>query len=499
MPKVSGIPRLMLIGAGYHAKDIHLPYLGSMEREGRINLAAIVDLETVLTEIIEHTNSLGLQTSSYIGVPPFSGDRLPDELAQRLKQTVESCGINAVIITVPPEVHKAYTMWALDMGLDILLDKPITTRSHAGRELTEAIGIYQDYQDILARYRQIQSTKDTALTVHTPRRYHPAFRKMLALLEEIRDRTHWPVSSIYSIHCDGGWRLPAEWVDIDNHGCNQGIGVISHSGYHIIDIACQFMLAGTVSEKLPDRLAIFTSFVNAPGVLQQMSEEDYVRIFPDYRDVAHYTEDELHERCADFGEMDAFVSIDLLRGGTCIGHMTIEDLHNSCLQRNHVLPNLRDLYKGMGRLNHEYHSIEQGPFQNIQMHAYQSKSPQVGSDETDYAVGGNNHRDIHVFRNSNMLGGERYQKTSMDELIKLSPGGSVNRIVEYSVVEEFVRYLHGEVKLAELRSNIDTHWLPVAIMSGIYAAYANRSAGRYPIATVDLHNRQIVVENNMRL
>jgi hypothetical protein len=410
-----------------------------------------------------------------------------------MSQTVEDSAIDAVIITTPPEVHKAYTMWALDMGLDILLDKPITIRFDAARKLAEALGIYQDYQDILARYYQIQRAKDTALNIHTPRRYHPAFRKMLALLEEMRDRTRCPVTSIYSMHSDGQWRLPTELVDLDNHGYNQGIGVVSHSGYHLIDIACQFMLVGTVREKLPDRLDIFSSFVNARGILRQMSEEDYARIFSDYRDVARYTEDELYERCADFGEVDAFVSLELLRDGDCVGHMTIEDLHNSFSQRYRVLPNLGNLYKGMGRLNHEYHSVQQGPFQNIQMHAYQSKSPQVGSDETDYAVGGNNHRDIHVFRNSNVLGGERYWRIGMDELIQLSPGGSVNRTVECAVVEEFVRYLHGEVKLAELRSNIDTHWLPVAILSGIYAAYANRSAGRYPIATIDLHNRQISV------
>lgn len=294
------------------------------------------------------------------------------------------------------------------------------------------------------------------------------------------------------MHSDGQWRLPAELIDLDNHGYNRGTGVISHSGYHLIDIACQFLTHGTARDKMPDFMDIYASFVRVRGVLRQMKAEHYSAILPEYMAVAKYDDDQLYDVTEDFGEIDAFVSIDLVKDRDVIGHITIEDLHNSFSQRYRPVPNMENLYKGMGRLNHEYHSIQQGPLQNIQMHAYQSKSPQTGSDLGDFEVGGNNHRDIYVFRNANILGGERLQRFGISSLMPLDLGESASRKSENAVLDEFSSYLRGELSTSDLLSNIDTHWLPVAVLSGVYAAYVNKVVGNLPMARVDMSSREVV-------
>jgi len=50
-------------------------------------------------------------------------------------------------------------------------------------------------------------------------------------------------------------------------------------------------------------------------------------------------------------------------------------------------PAIEDLYKSNGRVKHEYHNIQQGPFQNIQVHSYQKEDKQEESNELDWLLG----------------------------------------------------------------------------------------------------------------
>ncbi len=74
----------------------------------------------------------------------------------------------------------------------------------------------------------------------------------------------------------------------------------------------------------------------------------------------------------------------------------------------------KDTYKGNGRLRHESLNIHLGPLLNIQMHSYQSD--QVGKTKL-FGVGGEEHMDVYIFRNNDIIGGKPFEIIKFGENI----------------------------------------------------------------------------------
>ena len=73
-----------------------------------------------------------------------------------------------------------------------------------------------------------------------------------------------------------------------------------------------------------------------------------------------------------------------------------------------------DVYKGNGRVRHERVNIQVSNLLNIQVHSYQSH--EVGKTDDPIPVGEAGHEahfDVHIYRNSGVVGGKPYQKFSI--------------------------------------------------------------------------------------
>jgi predicted dehydrogenase len=406
---------------------------------------------------------------------------MPSDVRERLDGLVARHHINGVIISTEPLAHRAYLAYALERGLNVLVDKPLTTRSAAAHDLGQARGIWEDYREILDLYRQLQERRTTCLMVNSHRRYHPGFQAVLELITEIRDRFRCPVTSIASEHCDGQWRLPAEIVTQDYHPYNRGYGKVSHSGYHTLDMVACFLRAGYVPGKEPDALSVTTSFLLPEGFIEQMHREDYLRYFGSaYDELCPYSDADLRGQVVRFGEIDATALLEYSRGGIPIGSATISLLHNGFSRRSWVRPG-RDLYKGNGRVRHERHRIISGPFQTVYIESYQANDRHDGSSDADYERGGNNHFDIAVYRNCAMTGDPEPQCVFRFTDLPGAEGFDATRLQNEQVKEaallEFLRFIRGQLPLEQLRSNIENHDLTVRIMSAIYEAHVLRRLG----------------------
>ena len=145
-------------------------------------------------------------------------------------------------------------------------------------------------------------------------------------------------------------------------------------------------------------------------------------------------------------------------------------IHNGFTRRSWMLPK-KDLYKGNGRLRHEYHNIQQGPFQNIQIHSYQSKDNHDVNNEEDLELGGNNHYDIYVFRNKDIIGGKVLEVITAKDVAdacKLDKTKVMNELARHEAVKEFLEVIVGNCKGNETRGNIIDHRLTTQLMSMIY-------------------------------
>lgn len=482
--------RIIEIGFGPHAKRIYAPALQKWGSKFNSELSLVVDLKREEQNIRDYFKDLSLNPE-FLFIDPFEGI-LPIEVEKYLNEFVDKNGVHSVIISTEPTVHLAYASWALSKGLSILMDKPITTRKDVVINLNAAKQLEVDYKYLLSKYSELQKKKETAFIVNAQRRFHPGFRLVNELLSEVAQKTNCPITSIQSTHCDGQWRLPNEIVTQNYHPYNSGYGKASHSGYHIFDTIYQFYKNSKLAGKTADSMEIFSSFFQPRGFLFQLNQDDYLKYFgKDYIGNRKYDDKKLYEIYEDYGEMDLSSIIRLKKGEDCIGNISINLLHNGFARRTWKLPGI-DLYKGNGRVKHEYHNIQQGPFQNIQIHSYQSRDRHEINNEEDYELGGNNHFDIYVFRNCGMTSDKKPLKVITMKDIKNQGSiiGDDNLVVEqikHKVVVDFLGYLQGFIGKDKLSSNIDDHLMPVQIMSGVYRSHIQYSEGKNPLVKFKLN------------
>lgn len=145
-----------------------------------------------------------------------------------------------------------------------------------------------------------------------------------------------------------------------------------------------------------------------------------------------------------------------------------------------------DLYKGNGRVKQQLHIINQGPFQTVQVHNYQSKDKHDVNTKEDFELGGNNHFDIYVFRNAGMFSNKEKPliKYGIKDLIKDRTRPSLyHEKAKESVVTEFLNFISGRISKDNLISNIEDHDIPVKIMSSVYKSHVQYKEGESPLVS----------------
>lgn len=487
----SGKINLMVIGVGPHSRRIYLPILFKLRNEFGVNIKLGIDVNSQKNVVKEYLAKNSYELPMYY-VDPFPNvEVLPADLDAYLSKFADENNIDGVIIATEPLCHKAYALWAVKKGLHVLMDKPVTTRNNVVSKINEARAIYTDYLEILTSYNKLQKKKDTIFSINVQRRFEAGHQKVFDLIKEVKDRFNAPITSIQSMHSDGVWILPEEIDTQLYHPYFLGYGKVSHSGYHILDIVYDYYKSGLIESKKPDRAELFTSFLQPNGLLKQFTNEDFESYFgPEYKNLEKHSYDELIKKYKNYGEIDAFTLVKLIKDNINICDISINLLHDTFSRRSWMYPD-KDLYKGNGRIKHQYHTIQQGPFQCIQIHNYQANDKQEKSTKKDYNLGGNNHFDINVFRNSKMFGVNE-KPLHVYHINDLNKGFSfTNKLyhetVKSLVVIEFLKFIQGKIKKSDLTSNIDDHEVTVRMMSSIYESHNNYINGDNPIVKFPLN------------
>lgn len=477
--------KLLLVGCGLHARTFYLPALNRMRERGeQVEVAAVVELVSQ-QESLEHYFDASLPTVRRIYVEPGPGGRISRSVAGELRRVVRQCGIQGVIISTDPLNHKAYALWACRMGLHVLLDKPVTTRINAALKVKEASGLIQDYRQILQAYEKSYLLHKNVFLVFAHRRYHPSLDFALQTIEEVSGQTGCPVTNIHCYHCDGQWRLPAEMTSQAHHSYYDGHGKVSHSGYHFLDSVARFWKAGLASGKTAEAAEVVSSFIRPSGLLRQLAREDYLKLFgEEYAGACPVDDATLDSRFSGYGEIDAEICATFLSGGEPVALATLSLLHNGFSRRSWMRPGA-DLYKGNGRVKHEQHRIHVGPFLGLQIHSYQAKDRHDVCQEGDETPGGNNHYEIFVFRNSEIIGGKPFERLEAQDFERQGVLSSdrlhIDQIKE-GALTEFLSCMNGPFERKAVRSDLADHALGVELMSAAYRSSARRIQGKNPLS-----------------
>lgn len=479
---------ILLIGFGPHAQRIYYPIALKDGKTNNFEIKAVVDL----TERKENIENYLKKYSKKIEIllvnkNDIKNEKVSNSLAEKLNNLVKKYDINAVIIATSPLVHKPYAIWALKKNLNILMDKPITTAINASTNTKAAKKILRDYAEIDMLYKK-QKTKHPSLvfTLMAQRRFHHAYTKIRELIVEVYKKTNCPVTSIQSFHSDGQWRMPSEIIDLDYHSYNFGFGKFSHTGYHSMDVMHWLIEAAESNEKKINNVDIFTSVVRPNDFFTQLTTTDYKNIFANYEKSKKYSDQDLLDKTNLFGEIDAFSTFAFKHNDKTVTLGSLNLVHNGFCQRGWLEPNINNLYKGNGRLRHETHFIEQGPFQAISLISYQSKEVDPNKNQGMYDIGGECHLDVHVFRNNTLFPEwNNYQKINIKDLGKSEMEGYSRGHQEdarRTCVLEFIDCIKQEKKTSI--SDLSTHLRSVILISGLYQSAAKRFNNQNPLVNL---------------
>ena len=438
-------------------------------------MKCVVDIREKDEEISDFLQSLNCRTY-FIEKKHLTYSKLHSVVEKKLDEFVNEYNIKGVIISTEPLTHVMYSKWALKNNLSILLDKPVSTYQGVSTNASLAKKILQDYDDLAKVYKHKTTI---SFTLMAQRRFHPAFKKIKSLIEDCYKKTNCPVTSIQSFHCDGQWRMPTEMIEQIYHPYCQGYGKCSHSGYHFFDIVPFLINSSYSKDKLYDEVTAYSTVVRPLDFLQQISLKDYEKLFgkKSFNNHNKYSEKEYEKLMKHFGEIDAFTNLEFKNKNKTITLASINLAHNGFAQRDWVTAEGKDLYKGNGRVRQETHIIQQGPFQSVHYHSYQSKEVNPDENVGLYDVGGEYHLDIYVFRNSKMIGGKTFEKITFKNLNKRIMKNKSRGHQEDARANgflEFVEFLEGKRKRKDMTSDFLTHRMGSLITSLIYRSIVSQ-------------------------
>jgi predicted dehydrogenase len=468
---------ILIIGLGYHARRIQFPITVKEGSEFDASIKAVVDIHEQKCVVEEYLKSKNADTIERLYLTTL--DTTGNNWHTKLDEIVTKHKINAVYIATEPLWHFEYARWALDKGLHILMDKPITTNEDVSTSKICAEQLLDDFLSLKQGYENaLKLNSGLVFSVLAQRRFHPVYKKVGEYIREVFKETNCPITFQSSFHCDGQWRFPEEIVNQDYHPYNQGYGKISHSGYHSIDVLATFLKETDNGNKKIDSMEVFAQATRPVDFLSQFTVGDYRKFFNE--DEAELRPQEVYEKLMQgYGEIDVVSTLAFKQNDKTITLASLNLLHNGFSQRDWPHAHDRDLYKGNGRIRQETHVIEQGPFQSIFINSYQSKEIMKETSGSDYDIGGERHLDILVFRNNKLISRWKpFEEYSVNDIMPETLEGYSRGHQEEArrvCILEFLRDIRDGTNIEHQTSNILDHEKTVRIFTSIYKSLSQSS------------------------
>lgn len=471
----------MQIGLGLHWERTIAKHQQELRAEGHdiscpvgVELAAARDATEARL-----TCMAGGQPGEIAYVDPVSPYHMDSKTEAKLNRLVRKHGINAVIVSVPPEAHLMYAHWALKLGLNLFLDKPVTTRPEAITSLSAAQGILSDFDTLSAAYAEARRSGPICAMLNAQRPFMPVYTKIFDWVKEVRETTGQVVTNITACHADGQMRVGGELVETAYHGYNCGNGKLSHSGYHLIDVIARLLKLGTSSDGRPDFLLVHSSLRQPNGLVTAMPQVNWQKLFgKGQASLESYSDDELVTLGHQMGEVDAHVSIEAIRDGAVMTTINLHLQHDTVSARSSLATPF-NWYKKSGRMKRELWHVDQGPMQSLRLETLQAEDKHDRPEAKGDKVGDPNHMDLVRVANATMVpGAARFSRFSGAELAGETGAHLLSERAKRASLAEFVACAAGRLPVAQLTSDLSIHRLGVSLMAAAYESHVRRGADR---------------------
>lgn len=470
--------RIALIGLGPHSKRIYLNYF----KKHKTNFALLVDLESKRNEARLYLDENGFKDTKIFTLNDSLKDDevLPKNIESNLLAVCETLEISHIIIATEPKAHNMYLHFALKNHFHVLTDKPITV-SKKMLSLRSIEKVRNQYYEIL----KLANNSDVMCKVMCQRQYHRGYEYIKNLLTETVRKYQIPITYIDIYHSDGNWEMPHDMLK-ENHPYKYGYGKLFHSGYHFIDNLSDFIKINNQlkGSKKITKAEIYSSALTPNEELNIFNKEDFQRIFKDQQIPEYYFQDKL-PKFDKFGEKNFYGSINFRNNhNQIITHCNLNLLHYGFSRRGWI--ETKDFYKSNGRIRHEYINIQVGPLMNIQVHSYQSKEikDRTANLSLEEEIGGLEHFDIHIYRNSDLIGGEPHEVIKLGDLYSDKEKKDILGYNELSREVYIRNFLKGNCKKGDIKDQA----LGIEILTGCAKGIRNYYNNKRKPVNIEVRN-----------
>lgn len=389
---------VLFIGLGPHARHHHFKIIQMMEDFFQIRCCAIVDLFSQKDLIQEYLKVQGKTDVPVLHIDDREKDcrELTFSTQRTLSLLVDKYKINKVIISTEPKAHFAYIQWAIDEGLDFLVDKPIFSETYENVLKNGKSELYNYFLEASHGICQ----KEINASVMMPRRLHPAILRIYDYLKNFVRHYKVPITHINFYHGEGMWNMPNEFFTRENHPYKYGYGAYFHTGYHFIDLLMYILKINMDVEKGNyDRIEFALTTTRPVDVCTMFGKDAY------YKLIGFSDTNDFFVKLENMGEIDWQLLINF-----CIkdvvyatGNLDMQQTNYSA-RKSKELP--ADVYKNNGRVYHEIISIDVAHLLSIKMMRMtigdQRNKEKYRNKEEDFV--------IHIYRNQNLVGGKAFEE-----------------------------------------------------------------------------------------
>lgn len=470
-------PVVALIGLGPHAKRIYLHYF----QKHKVNLALVVELDSKKEYAKQHLLDNGFKDTKIFTIPDDYKDleHLPSKISDNLLAVCQTLEITHVVIATEPKAHNMYVEFALKNNLDVMTDKPITVCKDM-TNIKSINKVRKQYYDLL----QLAENSNAMCKVMCQRQYHKGYEYIKHLLNDIVEKYQVPITYIDIYHCDGNWEMAHDLLK-ENHPYKFGYGKLFHSGYHFIDLLSDFIKINNqlTGAKRITKGEVCSNCFTPNDELNIFNFDDYKRIFKN-QTIPDYYNQEKKPNFNKFGEKNFYGMMKFTNSyNQTITNVNLNLLHYGFSRRGWI--ETKDFYKKNGRIRHERINIQVGTLLNIQVHSYQSKEIKDRLDyETEEQVGGLEHFDIDIYRNTDIIGGKPFERITLGSLYTDKEKKNILGYNELSREMYLNNFFKGKCDKGDIRDQA----LAIEILSSCAMGVHNYYKNKHKIEKIEVRN-----------
>ncbi len=404
-------------GSGFWSDQNYIKNLLEIKQKRLIKVTAIIDPQNPYESQRHHNLKaiLAMDNPQWVNPSEFS---TIDEIFAQLKEPPA-----LVIVSCNPDRHFSYIQHCISNDIHTLIDKPVCVTSGAAANLDNAKQIYNDFLHLINK-KELSGGTSMALTVLRRRSLKP-FMHVADEVARCYRETGQGITQINLIVNGGIHKFPKEfYFNTGAHGYLEGIGSLSHSAYHYIDIITWLL------EQAPGDLAYLRIGLNSvKRISDYLNSNGYSSLqkLLDIPEEIATAPGVIPQQILD-AELDTNFTLEMLNSEhAVIGAINFIDCHTTFSPRTRGVELNGDHanYTDGGRMSHIYLDVQQGPLQSWQV----DKNDIVFSTQS-IRVSGRRHPSYHSETTYSQIYTDAYEKAErpmaqlLDEVIaKLdSPG-----------------------------------------------------------------------------